>query len=692
MTETMELKKTRNIGIIAHIDAGKTTTTERILYYTGRIHKIGEVHEGTAVMDWMEQERERGITITSAATTASWRDHRVNIIDTPGHVDFTVEVERSLRVLDGGVVVFDAVAGVEPQSETVWRQADRYGVPRICFVNKMDRRGANLDRTIGMIESRLRARPVLLQLPVGREDGFRGVVDLLEMEEILFTEDSAEPFRKGPISAEMLEEAEARREQLVERIAETSDELVMLYLEGEEIAVDQLREALRAATIDGKLVPVLCGSALKNKGIHQVLDAVLDYLPSPLDVPPVAGRNPNSEEVEARRADEGEPFSALVFKIVADPFVGRLAYFRVYSGKLTAGSYVYNSTKGQRERIGRLLKMHANHREDVSEVAAGDIAAVVGLKYSITGHTLCDEAHPILLESINFPEPVISVAIEPASKADMDKMGTALGRLAEEDPTFRVRTDPETGQTLIWGMGELHLEVIVDRMMREFKVNARVGTPEVAYRETITRPAKAEGRFVRQTGGHGQFGDVWIEVEPLPAGTGFEFVNKVVGGVIPKEYIPAVAAGAKEATESGVLAGYPMVDVRATLVDGDYHEVDSSEMAFKIAGSMGFKNATSKAGPQLLEPMMKVEVVMPEENLGDVMGDVSSRRAQIQGIEARGELQAVKALVPLAEMFGYATELRSMTSGRGTYTMEFGHYEPVPASVSKEIMEKTNRK
>ncbi len=692
MTETMELKKTRNIGIIAHIDAGKTTTTERILYYTGRIYKIGEVHEGTAVMDWMEQERERGITITSAATTASWRDHRVNIIDTPGHVDFTVEVERSLRVLDGGVVVFDAVAGVEPQSETVWRQADRYEVPRICFVNKMDRRGANLDRTIGMIESRLGARPVLLQLPVGREDGFRGVVDLLEMEEILFTEDPAEPFRKGPISAEMMEEAKARREQLVERIAETSDELVMLYLEGEEIAVDHLREALRAATIDGKLVPVLCGSALKNKGIHQVLDAVIDYLPSPLDVPPVAGRNPNSEEVEARRADESEPFSALVFKIVADPFVGRLAYFRVYSGKLTAGSYVYNSTKGQRERIGRLLKMHANHREDVSEVAAGDIAAVVGLKYSITGHTLCDEAHPILLESINFPEPVISVAIEPATKADMDKMGTALGRLAEEDPTFRVRTDPETGQTLIWGMGELHLEVIVDRMMREFKVNARVGTPEVAYRETITRPAKAEGRFVRQTGGHGQFGDVWIEVEPLPAGTGFEFVNKVVGGVIPKEYIPAVAAGAKEATESGVLAGYPMVDVRATLVDGDYHEVDSSEMAFKIAGSMGFKNATSKAGPQLLEPMMKVEVVMPEENLGDVMGDVSSRRAQIQGIEARGELQAVKALVPLAEMFGYATELRSMTSGRGTYTMEFGHYEPVPASVSKEIMEKTNRK
>ncbi len=692
MTETMELKKTRNIGIIAHIDAGKTTTTERILYYTGRIYKIGEVHEGTAVMDWMEQERERGITITSAATTASWRDHRVNIIDTPGHVDFTVEVERSLRVLDGGVVVFDAVAGVEPQSETVWRQADRYGVPRICFVNKMDRRGANLDRTIGMIESRLRARPVLLQLPVGREDGFRGVVDLLEMEEILFTEDSAEPFRKGPISAEMLEEAEARREQLVERIAETSDELVMLYLEGEEIAVDQLREALRAATIDGKLVPVLCGSALKNKGIHQVLDAVLDYLPSPLDVPPVAGRNPNSEEVEARRADEGEPFSALVFKIVADPFVGRLAYFRVYSGKLTAGSYVYNSTKGQRERIGRLLKMHANHREDVSEVAAGDIAAVVGLKYSITGHTLCDEAHPILLESITFPEPVISVAIEPATKADMDKMGTALGRLAEEDPTFRVRTDPETGQTLIWGMGELHLEVIVDRMMREFKVNARVGTPEVAYRETITRPAKAEGRFVRQTGGHGQFGDVWIEVEPLPAGSGFEFVNKIVGGVIPKEYIPAVGAGAKEATESGVLAGYPMVDVRATLVDGDYHEVDSSEMAFKIAGSMGFKNAAHKAGPQILEPMMKVEVVMPEENLGDVMGDISSRRAQIQGIEARGEMHAVKALVPLAEMFGYATELRSMTSGRGTYTMEFGHYEPVPASVSKEIMEKTNRK
>ncbi len=691
LTDKMELKNTRNIGIIAHIDAGKTTTTERILYYTGRIYKIGEVHDGTAVMDWMEQERERGITITSAATTASWKDHRINIIDTPGHVDFTVEVERSLRVLDGGVVVFDAVAGVEPQSETVWRQADRYDVPRICFVNKMDRRGADLDRTISMIESRLSARPALLQLPIGREDGFRGVVDLLEMEEIIFTDDPAEPFLKEPISAEMLEEARARREQLVERIAETSDELIMLYLEGEEISVEQLREALRAATIDGKLVPVLCGSALKNKGVHQVLDAVVDYLPSPLDVPPVAGTNPSSEEIEARRADENEPFSALVFKIVADPFVGRLAYFRVYSGKLTAGSYTYNTTKGQRERIGRLLKMHANHREDVSEVSAGDIAAVVGLKYSITGHTLCDEAHPILLESISFPEPVISVAIEPATKADMDKMATALGRLAEEDPTFRVRTDPETGQTLIWGMGELHLEVIVDRMMREFKVNARVGTPEVAYRETITRPAKAEGRFVRQTGGHGQFGDVWIEVEPLPAGSGFEFVNKIVGGAIPKEYIPAVGAGAREAMETGVLAGYPMVDVRATLVDGDYHEVDSSEMAFKIAGSMGFKNAVNKAGPQLLEPMMKVEVVISEEHLGDVMGDISSRRAQILGIEVRGEMQAVKALVPLAEMFGYATELRSMTSGRGTYTMEFGHYDPVPASVSKEIMEKARK-
>ncbi len=691
MTEKMELKNTRNIGIIAHIDAGKTTTTERILYYTGRIYKIGEVHEGTAVMDWMEQERERGITITSAATTAAWKDHRINIIDTPGHVDFTVEVERSLRVLDGGVVVFDAVAGVEPQSETVWRQADRYEVPRVCFVNKMDRRGADLGRTIEMIESRLGARPALLQFPIGREEAFRGVVDLLDMEEIIFTDDPSEPFLRGPISPELIEEARTRREQLVERIAETSDELVMLYLEGEEITTEQLREALRAATIEDKLVPVLCGSALKNKGIHQLLDAVVDYLPSPLDVPPVAGRNPNTDEVEARRADESEPFSALVFKIVADPFVGRLAYFRVYSGKLTAGSYVYNSTKGQRERIGRLLQMHANHREDVSEVSAGDIAAVVGLKYSITGHTLCDEAHPILLESITFPEPVISVAIEPASKADMDKMGTALGRLAEEDPTFRVRTDPETGQTLIWGMGELHLEVIVDRMLREFKVNARVGTPQVAYRETITRPAKAEGRFVRQTGGHGQFGDVWIEVEPLPAGSGFEFVNKIVGGVIPKEYIPAVGAGAKEAMETGVLAGYPMVDVRATLVDGDYHEVDSSEMAFKIAGSMGFKNAANKAGPQLLEPMMKVEVVISDEHLGDIMGDISSRRAQIQGIEARGEMQAVKALVPLAEMFGYATELRSMTSGRGTYTMEFAQYEPVPASVSKEIMEKSRK-
>lgn len=688
MADNGQLQKTRNIGIIAHIDAGKTTTTERILFYTGRIYKIGEVHDGTAVMDWMEQERERGITITSAATTASWRDHRINIIDTPGHVDFTVEVERSLRVLDGGVVVFDAVAGVEPQSETVWRQADRYEVPRICFVNKMDRRGADLDRTVGMIESRLGAHPVLLQLPVGQEDSFRGVVDLLEMQEIAFTPDSAEPFVIGPISADLLDEARARREQLVEKVAETSDELIMLYLEGQEIAVDQLKAALRDATIMGKLVPVLCGSALKNKGIHQVLDAVLDYLPSPLDVPPVAGLRPGSDEPEARRADESEPFSALVFKIVADPFVGRLSYFRVYSGKLSAGSYAFNATKGQKERISRLMKMHANHREDVSEVSAGDIAAVVGLKHSMTGDTLCDEEHPVLLESIKFPEPVIHVAIEPASKTDQDKMALALGRLAEEDPTFRVRTDVETGQTIIAGMGELHLEVIVDRMLREFKVNARVGTPQVAYRETITRKAKAEGRFVRQTGGHGQFGDVWIEVEPLPAGTGFEFVNKVVGGVIPKEYIPAVQAGCKEAVETGVLAGYPMVDVRATLVDGDYHEVDSSEMAFKIAGSMGFKNAVQRAGMQLLEPMMKVEIVIAEELLGDVMGDISARRAQIQGMEGVGEMQAVRAVVPLAEMFGYATRLRSITHGRGSYTMEFSHYEQVPANVSREILEK----
>ena len=692
MADNVQLRKTRNIGIIAHIDAGKTTTTERILFYTGRIYKIGEVHDGTAVMDWMEQERERGITITSAATTASWRDHRINIIDTPGHVDFTVEVERSLRVLDGGVVVFDAVAGVEPQSETVWRQADRYDVPRICFVNKMDRRGADLDRTIGMIESRLGARPALLQLPIGQEDSFRGLVDLLEMQEIIFTGDAAEPFTVGPVSDDMLDEARTRRERLVERIAETSDELIMLYLEGEGISVNQLRAALREAAVTGKLVPVLCGSALKNKGIHQVLDAVVDYLPSPVDVPPVAGIRPDSEEPEARIASEDEPFSALVFKIVADPFVGRLSYFRVYSGKLTAGSYVFNASKGQRERIGRLLKMHANHREDVNEVAAGDIAAVVGLKHSVTGDTLCDEQSPIVLEAIKFPEPVISVAIEPATKADQDKMATALGRLAEEDPTFRVRTDTETGQTLISGMGELHLEVIVDRMMREFKVNARVGTPQVAYRETITRQAKAEGRFVRQTGGHGQFGDVWIEVDPLPPASGFEFVNKVVGGAIPREYIPAVQAGCKEAMEAGVLAGYPMVDIRAILVDGDYHEVDSSEMAFKIAGSMGFKNAVQKAGLQLLEPVMKVEVVIAEELLGDVMGDLSSRRAQIQGMDGKGEMQAVRALVPMAEMFGYATQLRSITHGRGSYTMEFSHYEAVPTNVSRAILEQARDK
>jgi len=689
LSNATQLHRIRNIGIIAHIDAGKTTTTERILYYTGRTYKMGEVHNGTAVMDWMDQERERGITITAAATTASWRDHQINIIDTPGHVDFTVEVERSLRVLDGGVVVFDAVAGVEPQSETVWRQADRYQVPRICFVNKMDRRGADLHRTVDMMVKLLGAKPVLLQLPVGREDTLRGVVDLMEMEEITFTDDPQEPGLRGPISAEMQEEAKTRREQLVERIAETSDELVMLYLEGEQISNDQLKQALRKATIDNRLVPVLCGSSLKNKGVHQVLDAVVDYLPSPLDVPPVAGTRLGSEEVEARRADVDEPFSGLVFKIVADSFVGRLAYFRVYSGKLVAGSYVYNATKGQRERIGRLMKMHANHREDVSEVSAGDIVAVVGLKHSATGDTLCDENQPLLLENIKFPEPVISVAIEPSTKADQDKMSTALGRLTEEDPTFRVRTDEETGQTLIWGMGELHLEVIVDRMMREYKVSAKVGTPQVAYRETITRHAKAEGRFVRQTGGRGQFGDVWIEVDPLPAGTGFEFVNKIVGGSVPKEYIPAVHAGVKEATEAGVLAGYPIVDVRATLVDGDYHEVDSSEMAFKIAGSMGFKSAIAKAAPQLLEPMMKVEVVMPEEYLGDVMGDLTARRAQIQGMESRGESQGVQALVPLAQMFGYATELRSMTRGRGSYTMELSQYEPVPTNVSKEILEKT---
>ena len=689
MPRVVPLKRTRNIGIIAHIDAGKTTTTERILYYTGKTHKMGDVDGGTAVMDWMEQERERGITITAAATTCFWKDHQINIIDTPGHVDFTVEVERSLRVLDGGVVVFDAVAGVEPQSETVWRQADRYHVPRICFVNKMDRTGADYWRTIGMIKDRLGARAVPIQLPIGTEQGYKGVIDLIAMEAIFFDDDPAVPPQKGPIPNNLVEQAQKVHDELVERIVETSDELTLLYLEGQKISEVQLHQALRDATLTYTLVPVLCGSALRNKGIQPMLDAVVNYLPSPLDVPPVKGIDPITGEELIRRVSEDEPFSALAFKIVSDPFVGRLAYFRVYSGKLSAGSYTYNATKRQKERVGRLLQMHANHREEISEVSAGDIAAAVGLKNTFTGDTLCDEAHPIILESIKFPEPVIYIAIEPKTKADQDRMDSALAKLGEEDPTFRVRTDPETGQTIVAGMGELHLEVIVDRMMREYKVDAHVGRPQVAYRETISRPAKAEGRFIRQTGGRGQYGDVWLEIEPLPSGQGFEFVNKVVGGAIPKEFIPAVEAGVKEAMESGVLAGYPMVDIRATLVDGSYHEVDSSEMAFKIAGSMAFRSAATKAAPLLLEPIMKVEVVMPEEFLGDVMGDLNSRRGHILGVDSRAGSQIVRAEVPLAEMFGYATDLRSMTKGRATYSMEFCRYAPVPSTVSEEVLSRT---
>jgi elongation factor G len=683
-----ELIKTRNIGIIAHIDAGKTTTTERILYYTGRSYKIGEVHEGTAQMDWMAQERERGITITAAATTAEWREHRINIIDTPGHVDFTVEVERSLRVLDGGVVVFDAVAGVEPQSETVWRQADRYHVPRICFVNKMDRVGSDFWGTVDQIRTRLGAQPLPIQIPIGKESAFRGVVDLLTQEALTFGDQPDDPIQRGPVPENMAEEVARCREQVIERVIELDEDQMTRYLEGEEIGAEEIRATLRKATIAGQLIPVLCGSALKNKGVRPLLDAVVDYLPSPLDVPPVSGTNPRSGEEEEREASSDAPFAALAFKIVADPYVGKLAYIRVYSGELKSGSYVYNSTKEERERIGRLLQMHANHREDIQSVGAGNIAAAVGLKSTVTGDTLCDPDRPILLEAIKFPEPVIDIAIEPKTKADQDKMGLALARLSEEDPTFRVRTDQETGQTLISGMGELHLEVIVDRMLREFRVDANVGRPQVAYRETITRPAKAEGRFVRQSGGRGMYGVCVLELEPLEPGTGFEFENKTVGGSVPREYVGPIEAGVKEAMESGVVASYPMVDIRVRLVDGSYHEVDSNEMAFKMAGSIGFREAARKGAPQVLEPMMRVEVVTPEDFLGDVVGDLNRRRGQIQGMEPRGNTQTVRALVPLAEMFGYATDLRSATQGRASYSMEFEHYQPVPKAVETGILAK----
>jgi elongation factor G len=694
MPREVPLERIRNIGIIAHIDAGKTTTTERVLFYTGRTYKIGEVHEGTAVMDWMEQERERGITITAAATTAQWKDHRVNIIDTPGHVDFTAEVERSLRVLDGGVVVFDAVAGVEPQSETVWRQADKYKVPRICFINKMDRIGADFERTVQMIKDRLGAKPVPIQLPIGAENRFRGLVDLMENKAVLYLDDQGKREELEEIPPEVAERAEALRQEMIEAIAETDDELTLLYLEGEELNREELRHALRRATIAGKLVPVLCGAALKNKGVQRMLDAVIDYLPSPLDVPPIAGTRPgqvaSEEGVEliTRPTDERAPFAGLVFKIVADPYVGKLAYFRVYSGKLEAGSYVLNSLRGQRERVGRLIQMHANHREEIKEVYAGDIAAMVGPKQSYTGDTICDPDQPIVLENIRFPEPVIQLAIEPKTKADQDKLSIALGRLSEEDPTFRVRTDEESGQTIIAGMGELHLEVLVDRMRREYKVEANQGKPQVAYREAISQPADVDSRFVRQTGGKGQYGHVKVQFEPLERGKGFEFVNGIVGGTVPREYIPAVEAGIKEAMQTGVVAGFPVVDLKATLYDGSYHEVDSSEMAFKIAASMALKDGVRKGHPQLLEPVMRVEVVTPEDFLGSVLGDLNGRRGHVEGMEARGNAQVVKAYVPLASMFGYTTDLRSATQGRATSSMEFAYYQPLPDGLAKEIIEK----
>jgi elongation factor G len=693
MARTVSLEKTRNIGIMAHIDAGKTTTTERILYYTGINYKIGEVHEGTATMDWMVQEQERGITITSAATTCLWRDHRINIIDTPGHVDFTIEVERSLRVLDGAVAVFCSVGGVEPQTETVWRQADKYGVPRLAFVNKMDRLGADFFRVVKMIEERLGARPVVVQLPIGAEDKFAGIVDLVAMKAIVWEDESlGAKFHEEPIPVELQEQAAEYREKLLEAAADCNEVLMEKYLEGKEISESELRGAIRSGTLSLKIVPILCGSAFRNKGVQPMLDAVVDYLPSPLDIPPVKGVEPGTNTAAERPAKDDAPFSALAFKIMTDPFVGTLTFFRVYSGSITSGSSIYNSTKTKRERIGRLLKMHANKREEIKEVYAGDIAAAVGLKTATTGDTLCDEDEPIVLESIDFPDPVISIAIEPKSKADQEKLGLSLQKLAAEDPSFKVRTDEETGQTIISGMGELHLEIIVDRLLREFNVGANVGKPQVAYKETVRKKVEQQGRFVRQTGGRGQYGDVWITLEPQQPGVGFEFVDAIKGGSIPREYIPAVEKGIKEATENGALAGYPVVDVKATLFDGSYHDVDSSEIAFKIAGSMAFKAAMRKASPVLLEPIMSVEVVVPEEFMGDVIGDISSRRGKVLGMDTRPAAQAIDARVPLAQMFGYATDLRSMTQGRATYTMQFSHYEPVPAAVAEGIIAKFDGK
>jgi len=689
VARAFSLEKTRNIGIIAHIDAGKTTTTERILFYTGILHKMGEVHEGGATMDWMAQEKERGITITSAATTCHWKNHRINIIDTPGHVDFTVEVERSLKVLDGAVTVLSAKSGVEPQSETVWRQAERYHVPRMVYVNKMDIIGADFYNVLKMMVERLNAHPVAIQIPIGSEDTFQGLIDLIKMKAVIYEEDYTKEPESVEIPAEYKEKAEEYRQKMLDSVAETDDELMMKYLEGEELTEEEIKAAIRKATIACEITPVVCGSSYKDKGIQPMLDAVVDYMPAPVDIPAIKGINPDTNEEDKRESSDEEPFAALAFKIMADPFVGKLAFFRVYSGTLNAGSYVFNSTKGKKERIGRILQMHANNRKEIEVVYSGDIAAAVGLKDTTTGDTLCDENHPIVLESMEFPDPVISVAVEPKTKADQEKMGIALQKLAEEDPTFRVRTDAETGQTIISGMGELHLDIIVDRMSREFKVDCKVGKPQVAYRETIRKTVKSEGKFVRQSGGKGQYGHCWIELIPQDPGEGFSFESKIVGGAIPKEYIGPIENGIKEAMENGVVAGYPMVDIKAIVYDGSYHEVDSSEMAFKVAGSMAFKAGALKANPVLLEPYVKVEVTVPEEYMGDVIGDLNSRRGRIEGMEPRNGVQVINAFVPLSEMFGYATDLRSKTQGRGNYSMEVSYYDEVPKNISDAIVAKT---
>ena len=687
MAREFSLEKTRNIGVMAHIDAGKTTTTERILFYTGRIHKVGETHEGASTMDWMEQEQERGITITSAATTAQWEGHRINIIDTPGHVDFTVEVERSLRVLDGAITVLDAQSGVEPQTETVWRQATTYGVPRIVLINKMDKIGADFLYATGTLKDRLGANAHPVQLPIGAEDEFEGIIDLLHMHAIYYLDEIGTMDEPKEIPEEYKEQAEELRNELIEALADHDEDIMMAYLEGEEIDVDTLKAAIRKATLNVDFYPVFCGSAFKNRGVQLILDGVIDYLPAPTDIEAIQGIVPDTEEETERKADDNEPFSALAFKVMTDPFVGKLTFFRVYSGVLKAGSYVLNTAKDKRERIGRILQMHANSREEIDEIYCGEIAAAVGLRDTATGDTLCDEKHPVILESMEFPEPVISVAIEPKTKADQDKMGIALGKLAEEDPTFTTESDQETGQTIISGMGELHLDVIVDRLKREFKVEANVGAPQVAYRETFRSEAEIEGKFIRQSGGRGQYGHVWIKFGPNEEGAGFEFEDKIVGGVVPREYIPSVEQGIEEALDTGVLAGYPLIDIKASLYDGSYHDVDSNEMAFKIAASMALKAAKNKCNPVLLEPMMKVEIVIPEEYMGDIMGDVTSRRGRVDGMEARGNAQLVRAFVPLSEMFGYATALRSNTQGRGTYTMVFDHYSEVPKAIAEEIIE-----